>query len=217
MDAPACRLFEVTANGLVGFERPDDRCKDLRAQLHVPRLVDAVYVAEARSDREMSERREEFVGPEHVRGLRVELGVVGRVVELATDSVFLAAGHSELDLDALVVSAQPLVPDAPDGATRVKIGYTARDDKSGLGRVSYKLRDPNGNEHFSYHYHENFHTGHFKGDPTRWKEYTLTKILPKGSAPGTWGLQLLEISDKAGNTRKESFVEVMRFDVMSEQ
>ena len=87
----------------------------------------------------------------------------------------------ELDYEALEVSARPLQPDAPDGATRVRVRYTARDDKSGLGTVSYKLRDPRGVDHFAYHYHDNFHTPTFEGDPQAWTTYEIEVVLPAGS------------------------------------
>lgn len=119
----------------------------------------------------------------------------------------------QLDLDALEVSARPLRPNAPDGATRVKIVYVARDDKSGLGTVSYKLRDPRGVEHFAYHYHENFYTSTFVGDPQAWKTYEIEVLLPAGSAPGTWGISSMVTADKVGHTRYHDFVEILHFEV----
>jgi len=71
----------------------------------------------------------------------------------------------ELDAASILVSAEPTQPEDPNGETRVSVIYTARDDQSGLGKVSYKLRDPQGIDHRAYHYHENFHTRFFKGDP----------------------------------------------------
>ena len=58
--------------------------------------------------------------------------------------------------------------------------YLARDDKSGVGSVSYRLLDPLGGSHFDHHYHDNFYTDFFKGDPTVWATYTISIILPKG-------------------------------------
>ena len=119
----------------------------------------------------------------------------------------------ELDLNKIYISARPTNPQAPDGETIVDITYYARDDKSGLGEVTYVLRDPQGINHRQYHYHENFETVFFKGDPTAWKEYKINTILPRGSAPGIWGLEELNISDKAGNRQNNSFLENIHFEV----
>lgn len=93
-----------------------------------------------------------------------------------------------MDLNRITVSAEPTNKEAPDGETLVTITYYARDDKSGLGTVKYALRDPQGITHTEYHYHENFYTTYFNGDPTAWKKYIIKCILPKGSVPGIWGL-----------------------------
>ena len=119
----------------------------------------------------------------------------------------------ELDLNNINVSAVPTQPDAPNGETLVSITYRARDDKSGLGSVNYRLLDPQGTSHFEYHYHENFYTTFFEGDPTSWTTYAISVVLPVGSAPGTWGLESMELSDKVDNTLSNSFVENVHFDV----
>ena len=118
-----------------------------------------------------------------------------------------------LGLHAIAVSASPTKPSAPDGETLVKIRYQARDDRSGLGVVSYRLLDPQGISHFQYHYHANFYPVFFQGAPTAWTEYEISVVLPVGSAPGTWGLQELSLRDKAYNTRYYNFVETVRFSV----
>jgi hypothetical protein len=79
----------------------------------------------------------------------------------------------ELDLNNLTISGAPTQPDAPNGETVVTIVYHARDDKSGVGTVSYRLLDPQGGSHFEYHYHDNFHTTFFEGDPTAWAAYEV--------------------------------------------
>jgi len=118
----------------------------------------------------------------------------------------------EVDLNRIVVYAEPTNPEAPDGETLVTINYYARDDKSGFGRVAYLLRDPQGISHFNYHYHRNFYTLYFDGDPSVWERYTITCILPQGSAPGIWGLAELSIADKAYNGRSYNFVETLIFE-----
>jgi hypothetical protein len=121
----------------------------------------------------------------------------------------------ELDLNRISVVAAPTVPEAPNGETQVTIQYLARDNKAGVGPVNFRLRDPQGSEHFFYHYHDNFWGTFFRGDPTAWKQYTATVLLPMGSVPGTWGLASLELGDKALNRKSYSFVELVRFDPFS--
>jgi hypothetical protein len=119
----------------------------------------------------------------------------------------------EIDLNRITVRARPSVPEAPNGETFVTIEYYARDNKSGLGTVNYTLLDPQGVSHFEYHYHANFYNLFFRGDPVAWQKYTINIILPRGSVPGIWGLQTMELYDKAGNKRSYSFVETIRFDL----
>ncbi|MDR2496257.1 MAG: T9SS type A sorting domain-containing protein [Tannerellaceae bacterium] len=118
----------------------------------------------------------------------------------------------EVDLNRITVFAEPTHPEAPDGETLVTINYYARDNKSGLGTVSYLLRDPQGINHFEYHYHRNFYTAYFEGDPTVWERYTINCVLPQGSAPGIWGLAELVLHDKAHNVRSYNFVETLIFE-----
>ena len=121
----------------------------------------------------------------------------------------------ELDLNRISVVATPTVPEAPNGETQVTIKYLARDNKSGMGPVWFRLRDPQGIEHFHYHYHANFYGTFFNGDPTAWQQYTATVLLPVGSVPGTWGLASINLGDKALNSKSYSFVEIVRFDPFS--
>ena len=118
-----------------------------------------------------------------------------------------------LGLHKIQISARPTIPDHPNGETVVTIKYQARDDKSGLGVVFYRLIDPQGISHPQYHYHANFYTEFYEGDPTAWTEYEINVVLPVGSPPGTWGLQDLLVRDKAQNQHDYNFVELIRFDV----
>ena len=110
------------------------------------------------------------------------------------------------------VVATPTNPDQPNGETKVTITYWAKDDKSGLGTVSYKLRDPQGVEHFNYAYHNNTHTLFFNGDPAAWKKYIITETLPVGSAPGKWGVASMTLLDKAGNRLFQDFTKTVIFE-----
>ena len=93
------------------------------------------------------------------------------------------------------------------------IVYNVRDDRSGLGRVSLSLRDPQGIDHLYYDYHENFRTVLYEGDPTRWTRYEKSILLPVGSVPGTWGVSTVQLRDKANNIRNHDFSETLRFEV----
>ena len=109
------------------------------------------------------------------------------------------------------IIATPTSLSKQNGETNVELTYWARDDASGLGKVSFKLRDPQGKEHFEYAYHENTRTLFFKGDPQSWKEYKYEFVLPVGSAPGTWGISSLTVNDKAGNFKTYDFTETLIF------
>ena len=104
-----------------------------------------------------------------------------------------------LDIASMRISARPTNPDAPNGETILQIKFNATDDKSGLGLVNYRLFDPLGGSHFEYHYHRNFYTLFFDGDATASEEYTIDMVLPVGSDPGMWGLEGIEMYDKADN------------------
>lgn len=114
----------------------------------------------------------------------------------------------ELDQGSIRIEAVPTNPKAPNGETNVTIWYKAKDDISGLGLVSYSILKPTGDSLFDYHYHENFHTPVFVGDPAAWKLYEIKLTLPPGSPPGTWVLREMTLKDKAGNTLSANFVEI---------
>jgi len=118
-----------------------------------------------------------------------------------------------LDVNNINISATPNYPQEPNGETQIKITYYAKDDKSGLGVVSYSLRDPQGIEHFAYHYHENFHSLFFEGKPDEIGLYEINLILPEGSPPGKWGLTLMNLKDKANNQKTYEFTEIIHFEV----
>jgi hypothetical protein len=118
-----------------------------------------------------------------------------------------------LALNAISVSANPLNPQEPNGETKVNIVFHAKDDKSGIGQVSYTLRDPQGIEHFNYHYHDNFHTLFFIGIPNEMKSYEIELVLPVGSPPGKWGLFQITLEDKANNPKSFEFTEIVHFEL----
>ena len=74
--------------------------QQLRAQLHIARLVHTVHVAKARGDREVGANgRQGLVDLVDVFGLGVEAVVVDALV---VDAVFLAAGDADLHLQPLL-------------------------------------------------------------------------------------------------------------------
>lgn len=144
-------------------------------------------------------------------------------VQLVNDAATVDTGMPEMNIQSctgaaneqcISVSATPTNVDMPNGETNVEITYWARDDKAGLGTVSYKLRDPQGVEHFHYHQHENSHTLFFNGDATQWKQYKATVTLPVGSAPGTWGVASMTLHDKAGNRQFYDFTQTLIFEAL---
>jgi len=118
----------------------------------------------------------------------------------------------EIDVNRITIYAEPTHPEALDGETKVTINFYARDDKSGFVQCSYTLRDPQGIDHFQWFYHRNFYSVYFDGDPTVWERYTINCVLPKGSAPGIWGLASIDATDLAGNARTFNFVETLIFE-----
>ena len=122
----------------------------------------------------------------------------------------------ELDLNAITVSAVPVNPEAPNGETLVSLSIRVRDNSSGAGHISFRLEDPTGKTHHFYFYHNNFRTLFFEGgSPTEWTDLSITVTLPKGSAPGVWGLREIYLEDKGGNFKTHNFVEVIHFQLTS--
>ena len=119
----------------------------------------------------------------------------------------------ELDLNNITIKAEPTNPEEPNGETIVDITFFVRDNISGYTLGSMRLRDPNGVTHHFYHYPEGRSKLYFPGDPTIYKEYNKTIVLPVGSIPGIWGLAEMELKDKAGNTFKADFTEIVRFEI----
>ncbi len=114
----------------------------------------------------------------------------------------------ELDVSSIKIRAVPRFPESPNGETDVTIWYRARDDNSGLGIVSFIIQKPTGDTLYNYHYHDNFYTDYFVGNPNEYKTYQIDFTLPAGSPPGTWVLQEIVARDKADNALTSNFVEI---------
>ena len=127
----------------------------------------------------------------------------------------------ELDLNQITVKAEPTNREAPNGETRVGIIFRVRDNIAGYSSARLHLRDPQGVRHGFSHYGPYHNLGdnynlYFIGDPTVYRTYQKTVILPVGSVPGTWGLADMRLIDKAENTRLVDFTEIVRFEVTDE-
>ena len=131
-------------------------------------------------------------------------------------AIYIQTAHPDstlpvLDYNRITVSAVPTRPQAPDGETIVDITFRAKDDFSGIHGFSMYLRDPNGVKH---HFWGDRTPGfYFQGNPTQYKKYEKTIVLPVGSIPGTWGLAELRIEDNAKNKLRADFTEIVRFEV----
>ncbi|RKU07430.1 hypothetical protein C6501_17675 [Candidatus Poribacteria bacterium] len=120
-----------------------------------------------------------------------------------------------LDLENITITAEPTNPEEPNGETNVHITFRVKDDISGYSGSEFFLRDPLGVMHTAWHWISNtdFHRLYFEGDPTVYTTYENKILLPVGSAPGTWGLAEMTVTDKARNTLHADFTEIIRFEV----
>jgi hypothetical protein len=144
------------------------------------------------------------------------------------DSIYIETKYPDylapiLDVNRIRIKATPSKPEAPDGETLFEIWILAKDTShypgfaSGYMGGSYTLRDPQGKETVQYYtlgFLDEYYTLNRAKQPEIFKEYYAKVLLPKGSAPGIWGVSEISISDKALNSRKYSFVEYIRFDLL---
>ncbi len=117
----------------------------------------------------------------------------------------------EVNVNEIYVRARPTNPRLPDGETYVTITFDVCDNTSGFEHGAVYLRDPQGKEHYYYVYHSSYRDLYPSGDPTKWETFTHTIILPRGSAPGIWGVTSLRVDDRAENERNYDLTEVMHF------
>lgn len=121
-----------------------------------------------------------------------------------------------LDENDIKVSAVPSNPTAPNGETFVTLKLKMKDDISGVKIGYIKFIDPQGLIHGYWLYFPDSLIGdqyYFNGDPTEEKEYTFNITLPKGSAPGTWGIYEISITDYALNSSVYNFTEIIHFEI----
>lgn len=148
------------------------------------------------------------------------------------DSIYIDTKYPDfippiLDVNAINIKATPTNPKAPDGETLFEMEFFAKDsssypgNESGVKHGSYILRDPQGKQH-SFSMQNDFDKikGNFyyqildpEGKPGYWRKYKVSTLLPKGSAPGLWGVESIDLIDRANNTKRYNFVELVRFDI----
>ena len=153
-----------------------------------------------------------FTDPRH--GLRDEQEIIDELpatIDIVTTNPDSAP--PVLNLDQITIRAEPTHPEAPNGETQVDITFRIKDNISGYAKTNMLLRDPQGVTHFFRHYDVDFWDIYFSRDPQVYETYRKTIILPVGSAPGTWGLAEMNVHDKAQNTLRADFTEIVRFEV----
>lgn len=149
------------------------------------------------------------------------------------DSVYVKTKYPDfippiLDVNQIFIKATPSNPTAPDGETLFEMEFFARDssaylgNEAGLQNGNYTLRDPQGKV-FNYGMQGDFTKSFGQdfffslkdivGPPGNWRKYKVSTLLPKGSAPGLWGVEGITLFDRAGNKKYYNFTEVVRFDL----
>lgn len=166
------------------------------------------------TDKSLNRSRMDFEdnNPVHPSSPKVTLTNINRDEDTQSPEIGLdGCSKVAAETPCIGIQAIPTSPAAPNGETAVELTYWARDDKSGLNKVSFKLRDPQGIEHNYFVDHNNSNTLFFVGNPQEWQEYHYNFVLPVGSAPGTWGIASMSFNDKAGNAKSEDFTETLIF------
>lgn len=134
----------------------------------------------------------------------------------------------QLDMNAITLRATPTNPVAPDGETLFEMEFFAKDSSAFTGREAglmngyYVLRDPQGKQfHMSMQQDlaKQFKTDFYyrledpEGTPGTWRKYKVSTLLPRGSAPGLWGVEAIGLFDRSNNMKHFNFVETVRFDI----
>ncbi len=154
-----------------------------------------------------------FTPIEHALGTNEQLVLDEGPYTIEIQTRFPDDTPPELDLNQITIKAEPTRPADPNGETHVDISFKAKDDISGYSFSGFGLRDPQGVMHGFRHSPPDQNHMYFSGDPTVYQTYQLIITLPVGSVPGTWGLAEMTIYDKAGNTLRTDFTEIVRFKV----
>lgn len=133
----------------------------------------------------------------------------------------------ELDLSSITIDAEPTNPEEPNGETYVHISVDLQDTSdfdefaAGVQRLEYILRDPLGNDFYFSAWDDlggaNFYYALYPPDvPNAWFTLDIELLLPPGSAPGTWSLIQMKVSDRAQNNQTYNFLEYVHFELIDE-
>ena len=114
-----------------------------------------------------------------------------------------------LDVNRITVEASPTHPETPNGETRVDITFRIKDNISGYAKTKIRIRNPQGNTFSFWHYGKNLGFIYFSGDPSVYQTYHKIILLPVGSVPGFWGLAEMTVFDRAQNTYRADFTEIV--------
>jgi len=146
------------------------------------------------------------------------------------DSILIKTNYPDflppiLDINAISIKATPTNPTSPDGETAFEMEFFAKDSsefsghEAGIQNGYYVLRDPQGKQ-FGFSMQGDFDNNNFYylledpyGNPGLWRKYKVKTLLPKGSAPGLWGVESISLNDRAQNSKYFNFVELVRFDL----
>ena len=121
-----------------------------------------------------------------------------------------------LDVNNIEISAVPSIPEQPNGETFVTLTLKVNDDISGVKIGYVKFLDPQGIIHGYWLYFPDSLKSdqyYFNGDSTEVQSYTFNITLPKGSAPGIWGIYEISLTDYALNKEVYNFTEILHFEV----
>ena len=121
-------------------------------------------------------------------------------------------------MNNIIIDAEPTNAESPNGETRVDLSFLVRDlsdyagYESGTKQVWWTLRNPLGYE-FTFSSEgqsdvlEKNRTTFLPHGHSDWELVRLNKLLPRGSAPGEWGMSSMHVIDRNNNIRKYSFTE----------
>ena len=107
---------------------------------------------------------------------------------------------------------KPTHPEAPNGETRVDISFRAKDDISGVHRVSMYLRDPHGVK-LPFLGTPVIQVFIFKGIQLSIKSMRKQSFCRLAASPVHGGLAEIHVQDKAKNKLRADFTEIVRFEV----
>ena len=130
------------------------------------------------------------------------------IYEALRDSIYIQTNHPdyiapEIDLNNIIIDAEPTNAESPNGETKVDLSFLVRDlsdyagYESGAKQVWWTLRNPLGYE-FTFSSEgqsdvlEKNRTTFLPHGHSAWELVRLNKLLPRGSVPGKWGMSSMQ-------------------------